>query len=107
MTTEVGRPGETLMFADTAMCVEKPDLIEYSFAEPPFYVYRGKPMTSFYLSPSIHFRHREWANVVWADGHTDSQRMAGFGDMNVYDVDSAEMKLGWFEPIDNTLFDLE
>ena len=106
-TTEVGKPGETLMFADTAMCVEKPNLIEYSFAEPPFYVYKGKPLTSFYLSPSIHFRHRDLANVVWADGHSDSRRMAGFGDKNVYDVDSAEMKLGWFEPIDNTLFDLK
>ncbi len=106
-TTEVGRPSETLMFADTAMCVEKPDLIEYSFAEPPFYVYKGKPMTSFYLSSSIHFRHRDWAKVGWADGHSDSRGMAGFGDMNVYDVDSAEMKLGWFEPIDNTPFDLE
>jgi prepilin-type N-terminal cleavage/methylation domain-containing protein len=105
--TEVGKPGETLMFADTAMCVEKPILIEYSFAEPPFYVYMGKPLTSFYLSPSIHFRHRGRAKVEWADGHSDSREMADFGDINVYDVDSAEMKLGWFAPIDNTPFDLK
>jgi len=105
--TEVCKPSETLMFADTAMCVEKPVLIEYSFAEPPFYVYKGEPVTSFYLSPSIHFRHRGCAKVEWADGHSDSREMAGFGDMNVYDVDSAEMKLGWFEPIDNTPFDLK
>lgn len=106
-TTEVRKPADTLMFADTAMCIEKPTLIEYSFAEPPFYVYKGKPMTSFYLSPSIHFRHRDWAKVEWADGHSDSRRMAGFGDTNVYDVDSAEVKLGWFAPIDNTPFDLK
>lgn len=105
--TEVGKPSETLMFADTAMCVEKPILIEYSFTEPPFYVYRGQPMTSFYLSPSIHFRHRECAKVEWADGHSDSQQMAALDEENVYEVDSAEMKLGWFEPIDNTLFDLK
>lgn len=106
-TVEVTRPGQTLMFADTAMCVDKPNLIEYSFAEPPFYVYQGRPMTSFYLSPSIHFRHRGRAKVEWADGHSDSRPMAGFDDTNVYDVDSAEMNLGWFEPIDNTLFDLK
>ena len=105
--TEVGKPGKTLMFADTAICVEKPILIEYSFAEPPFYVYKGKPLTSFYLSPSIHFRHRGRAKVEWADGHSDSREMADLDGANVYDVDSAEMKLGWFEPIDNTPFDLK
>src|SRR4030042_5847401 len=39
---EVDKPSETLMFSDTAMCVKKPILIEYSFAEPPFYVYMGE-----------------------------------------------------------------
>lgn len=106
-TLEVSNPAETLMFADTAMCVEGSTLIEYSFAEPPFYVYRGKPITGFYLSPSIHFRHRGRTKVEWADGHSDSRRMADFSGTNVYDVDSARMKLGWFEPIDNTPFDLK
>jgi prepilin-type N-terminal cleavage/methylation domain-containing protein len=105
--TEVGKPSETLMFADTAMCVENTNLIEYSFAEPPFYVYGGQPITSFYLSPSIHFRHRDWAKVEWVDGHSDSRQMAALDGTNVYDVDSAQMKLGWFDPIDNTLFDLK
>ena len=106
-TTEVTRPTETLMFADTAMSNRQSYLIEYSFAEPPFYVYKGRPVTSFYLSPSIHFRHRGRANIGWADGHIDSRWMAQFDESNIYGVDSAEMKLGWFEPIDNTLFDLE
>ncbi len=106
-TMEVSKPAETLMFADTAMCVEGSALIEYSFAEPPFYVYRGNPMTSFYLSPSIHFRHRDRAKVEWADGHSDSRCIAAIDETNVYNVDSAEVKLGWFEPIDNTLFDLK
>jgi prepilin-type N-terminal cleavage/methylation domain-containing protein len=105
--TEVGKPSETLMFADTAMCVENANLIEYSFAEPPFYVYKGEPLMSFYLSPSIHFRHRDRAKIEWADGHSDSRKIAAIDGTNVYDVDSAEMKLGWFEPIDNTLFDLK
>ncbi len=106
-TTEVSRPIETLMFADTAMSNRQSHLIEYSFAEPPFYVYKGKPVTSFYLSPSIHFRHRDRANINWADGHIDSRQMAKFDGSNVYGVDSTDMKLGWFEPVDNTLFDLE
>ncbi len=106
-TTEVSRPTETLMFADTAISNRKPYLIEYSFAEPPFYVYKGKPVTSFYLSPSIHFRHRGRANIGWADGHIDSRQMAKFSKNNAYGVDSAAMELGWFEPIDNTLFDLK
>ena len=105
--TEVSKPSETLMFADTAMCVENTNLIEYSFAEPPFYVYMGRPMTSFYLSPSIHFRHRDWAKVEWADGHSDSRQMADLDETNVYEVESAEVGLGWFEPVDNTLFDLK
>lgn len=106
-TTEVRRPAETLMFADTAMSCYKGYLIEYSFAEPPFYVYKGKPITSFYLSPSIHFRHRGRANIGWADGHIDSRQMAEFRGENVYGVNSADMKIGWFEPIDNSLFDLK
>jgi prepilin-type N-terminal cleavage/methylation domain-containing protein len=105
--TEVGKPSETLMFADTAMCIEGSSLIEYSFVEPPFYVYMGKPITSFYLSPSIHFRHRDRAKVEWADGHSDSRQIAGLDETNAYEVNSAQMKLGWFEPIDNTLFDLK
>jgi prepilin-type processing-associated H-X9-DG protein len=105
--TEVSRPTETLMFADTAMSNRQSYLIEYSFAEPPFSIYKGKPVTSFYLSPSIHFRHRGSANIGWADGHIDSQRIAESNGDNVYGVESAKMKLGWFEPIDNTLFDLE
>ncbi len=105
--TEVGRPTETLMFTDTAMSNRQSYLIEYSFAEPPFSVYKGKPVTSFYLSPSIHFRHRGRANVGWTDGHIDSQRMAEANGNNAYGVESTRMKLGWFEPIDNTPFDLE
>jgi len=33
--------------------------------------------------------------------------MAKFNSKNVYEVDSTDMKLGWLEPPDNTLFDLQ
>lgn len=104
--TEVRNCVETLMFADTAMSNEAPNLIEYSFAEPPFYVYEGYPVTSFYMSPSIHFRHGKRANIGWVDGHVDQRAMTKFDGENVFFVESGKMMLGWFEPIDNTPFDL-
>lgn len=103
---EVRRPDMTLMFCDTAFC-QRGYLIEYSFAEPPYFVMNGQLFTDMYSSPSIHFRHRNRANIGWADGHTDSRQMAEFKGKNAYDVESADMKLGWFEPIDNSLFDLK
>ena len=103
---EVGRPSETLMFADTAISQNGIDLIETSFAWQPFIVWGGRQMSS-YMSPTIHFRHRGHANIGWTDGHIDSRKMAKFDEENVWLVDSARMKLGWFEPIDNTLFDLK
>jgi hypothetical protein len=33
--------------------------------------------------------------------------MADYKEDNVYGIDSARMNLGWFEPVDNTPFDLE
>jgi len=105
--TDIAAPALTLMFADTAMANDQKSLIEYSFAEPPFTVYNGRPVTEFYMSPSIHFRHRDHANVGWADGHIESRQMAGSGEENVYGAIPGDLKLGWFNPLDNTLFDLE
>ncbi|UCC96834.1 MAG: prepilin-type N-terminal cleavage/methylation domain-containing protein [Phycisphaerales bacterium] len=106
-TTEIATPGETLMFADTAMANDQKSLIEYSFAEPPFTVHSGRPRTEYYMSPSIHFRHRDHANVGWADGHVEPRRIAESDGANVYGIDSSEMQLGWFEPVDNSPYDLK
>lgn len=105
--SEIAAPAQTLMFADTAMANSGKSLIEYSFAEPPFTIHNGCPVTGFYLSPSIHFRHKDQANAGWADGHIDRRQMAGSGDKNVYGVNPSDLKLGWFEPLNNTLFDLQ
>ena len=105
--TEIARPGQTLMFADSAMANDERYVIEYSFAEPPFTVFEGRPVTGFYMSPSIHFRHSDTASIGWADGHVSPRRRASLDDENIYGVRSANMKLGWFDPIDNTPFDLE
>ena len=105
--TEVRRPGETLMFADTAMSRDGESYIEYSFAEQPFIVYAGRVITGSRMSPSIHFRHRGRANIGWVGGQVGTKEIAKFEKKNAFGVDSAAMKLGWFDPIDNTPFDLE
>ena len=104
---EVRRPADTLFFTDTAISKEAGVLIEYSFAEPPYAAYDGQVMTTFRMTPSIHFRHRGGANVGWVDGHVDWRKRGGDSGENVYGVNSADMGLGWFDPMDNTLFDLE
>jgi prepilin-type N-terminal cleavage/methylation domain-containing protein/prepilin-type processing-associated H-X9-DG protein len=103
---EVANPAQTLMFADTAMANGDDTLIEYSFAEPPFAVYGGQVLAGFWMSPSLHFRHGDWANVGWVDGHVGPERRADLETPNVYGVRSADLKLGWFPPLDNTPFDL-
>ena len=103
----VRQPGQTLIFADTAMSKEEDIYIEYSFAEPPFTVYYGMELTSVFMSPSIHFRHCDKANIGWVDGHVDSQEILDLDEENAYHVLSREMKLGWLIRLDNSLFDLQ
>jgi prepilin-type processing-associated H-X9-DG protein len=105
--TEVAAPAGTLLFADTAMANGQASLIEYSFAEPPFAVYNGQTATGTYMSPSVHFRHGEHANVGWADGHIDRRALAEFIGGNAYGINSVDMKLGWFDPVDNSPYDLK
>jgi prepilin-type N-terminal cleavage/methylation domain-containing protein/prepilin-type processing-associated H-X9-DG protein len=109
--TEVRRPAETLMFADTAMARQDngvPYCLEYSFAEPPYFVSGGNPIVSWgYASPSLHFRHRKMANIGWVDGHIGVNKMAKFDSKNGYGVRSSDVMLGWFGPIDNSMFDLK
>lgn len=95
----IRKPAETILFSDVAKA--EPQLIEYSFAEPPYF--NG----GIESSPSMHFRHRGMANVVWADGHTTSQKMEWTYPTNAYGADNKQMKLGFFGPRDNTLFDRE
>lgn len=101
---EVKKPNQTLMFTDTAYD-QQGNLIEYSFAEPPHFVMYGY-VSSRYAKPTIHFRHRQKANVAWVDGSVDSRKIAKFNN-NAQSLTSYNMKLSWFEPIDNTPFDLE
>ena len=95
--------GRTVMFTDAALAqpYNNPKyLIEYSFAEPYYSVnWKGKE-TKHRLNPSIHFRHRGKANVVWCDGHVSSERMTVKVESKYKNLD-----LGWFGKGDNELFD--
>jgi len=103
--TSVSKPDKTLMFADTGFN-QRGMLIEYSFAEPYFWIYDGRLMKIHPL-PSIHFRHKGGANVGWSDGHCDTRQKAKYEGTKAYNKDFDGMNLGWFEPLDNTLFDLD
>jgi len=112
-STEVSRSQDTLMFADAAMTKldGSPYYLEYSFVEPRHFVIDGLVDETDTIwgtpSPSIHFRHRSKANVGWADGHVTDRTMGNFGGINAYGVRSADMMIGWFDPLDNSLFDLK
>ncbi|UCE99307.1 MAG: type II secretion system protein [Planctomycetota bacterium] len=103
--TTISKPYETLMFADTGFNQDD-KLIEYSFAEPYFWVYDGRVM-GFHPLPSIHFRHRGGVNIGWSDGHCSWREKADCEGTKAYDEGFDRMDLGWFEPLDNSLFDLD
>jgi prepilin-type processing-associated H-X9-DG protein len=97
-------PSETVMFTDAALAQPASgggsDLIEYSFAEPPQFTWAP-------ADPSIHFRHSGQASAAWLDGHVTSEQMT-FTRGNIYGVSQGQnrqMRIGWFGPEDNTLFD--
>jgi prepilin-type processing-associated H-X9-DG protein len=102
---EIKAPREKVMFTDTAFFESFPyrHVIEYSFCEPPKFVFfdgvkiveSGKPV------PSIHFRHLGKTNVVWCDGHTSGEELA----FSKFKQDVLkDFKIGWFGPEGNMLF---
>lgn len=106
--TSVKQPSETLTFADTAMA-NSDYLTEYPFAEPRYFVVDSKPVTDAGWDPlpSIHFRHRRRANIGWVDGSATSKKMGKYEAINNAGINMSDMKLGWFEPMSNKLFDLK
>ena len=102
----VRRPGETVMFGDTAFAGPAVGLIEYSFAEPrvspEFLHFRAR------RDPSLHFRHDRRARIGWCDGHVSGERRTFTWKSVLYEGDPDRSGLGWFGPDDdNRLFDLE
>lgn len=106
--TDIRQSSQTLMFADTAMA-RFDYLTEYSFAEPRYFVVNGTPVTDggWDPVPSIHFRHRGRANIGWVDGSAASKKMGNYEGTNLSDIKMKDMDLGWFEPMNNTMFDVK
>jgi prepilin-type processing-associated H-X9-DG protein len=105
--SNVRNPAETIMFADAAMA-QNGHIIEYSFLEPPYFPTPDHPTGNEswgYSSPSIHFRHRGRANVLWADGHITSEKWEWAPDKNAYGASSRRWSIGWFGPKNNYYFD--
>jgi prepilin-type processing-associated H-X9-DG protein len=97
-----------IAFADAAMGQSGNQLIEYSFVEPPTLFWYVDPILGPVYgasSPSIHFRHRNRANIAWADGHVTSELFSWtYPGVNVYGANNLLLNLGYFGPHDNTLF---
>jgi len=101
-TRWVQRPAETVMFTDSGFAAQ--GLIEYSFCEPRYLL----PYPSFRAVPSVHFRHRNLANIAWCDGHVDAQAMTFTHWNRLYPSDPKRFDIGWFgDSDDNGLFDLK
>jgi prepilin-type N-terminal cleavage/methylation domain-containing protein/prepilin-type processing-associated H-X9-DG protein len=100
----IRNPERTVMFCDAAFPQPYGTptyLVEYSFAEPYHHVSEGAPPNEYGRAvPSIHFRHRGCANVVWCDGHLSAERLE-----TEYNDPYTRLGVGWFGPPDNTLFD--
>jgi prepilin-type N-terminal cleavage/methylation domain-containing protein/prepilin-type processing-associated H-X9-DG protein len=95
----LSQPGSTLMFTDAAF-LQAGSLIEYSFAEPYFFVSDRPPVTTTYnATPSIHFRHGDLAGVVWCDGRVSWEAMK-----TSYSDEHTRNRIGWFGEADNKLF---
>ena len=45
--------------------------------------------------------------IGWADGHVEPREIARLNRKNVYGIRSSEMNLGWFDPVDNSPYDLK
>ena len=95
----IPRPERTLMFADTALA-RADGVQEYPFAEPYQWVTPSGRLAG-PLSPSVHFRHRTKANVVWCDGHATAEPYHRLGkSTNYYDGDEAKHTIGWVGPME-------
>lgn len=96
-------PCSTMMFSDAAFPQpyggRPTHVIEYSFAEPYHWVFLPGVESGHRADPSIHFRHRGRANVVWCDGHVSSEELKTEAEPHF-----TEMNVGWFGPPDNSVF---
>jgi prepilin-type N-terminal cleavage/methylation domain-containing protein/prepilin-type processing-associated H-X9-DG protein len=100
----IRQPTETVMFCDVAYPQPYGNpkyLIEYSFAEAYWFLDgQQPPQEAGRADPTIHFRHRGRANIVWCDGHVSSEPMTVTKEEKF-----TRYNIGWFGAADNKLFD--
>jgi len=99
----IASPSQTVMFCDTAFGQPygRPEyLIEYSFAEPYDFSLKRSGGGGYRTIPSVHFRHRGRANVVWCDGHVSSEKPE-----LPMTPPQGDFDINWLGPADNSLFD--
>jgi prepilin-type N-terminal cleavage/methylation domain-containing protein/prepilin-type processing-associated H-X9-DG protein len=94
--SNVERPSQTLMFADTAMA-RSHGIQEYPFAEPWEWVTSSGKLGG-ELTPSVHFRHDRHANVAWCDGHVTAEKPSPIPGHSFYGGDNRKYHIGWFGP---------
>jgi len=105
---DLADPSGTAMFADGALDVGI-GLAEYAFMTPPPAVSARIPGATPF-DPSVHFRHGERANVVFADGHLRAlpRVLSQTASAGYPAADPAAHDLGWFGPVTgNTPYDPE
>ena len=109
-TTDVKYASATVMFTDAAMAHGGRGAGYYTEESFSYCVFgldeRGK-LTGFRRAPSIHFRHLGAANVVWCDSHVTGRDDFHSVTTNPYGANPEAMRVGWFGPDDNSLFDLK
>ena len=91
-SSNLSHPDTVVAFSDTAMNVigtgevqsnsSKGTLAEYSVCDSPFGVANKETDSNLEQEPSIHFRHSRMANVVWGDGHVNSEILEWTWDSN-------------------------
>jgi len=72
--SDIDNPSNTVILVDCAGIRSGAIVENYALSAPYYKVIGGSSWNQ--LSPSMHFRHNGWANVVWCDGHISSKRMS-------------------------------
>ncbi|MEM6854418.1 MAG: hypothetical protein AAF593_08415 [Planctomycetota bacterium] len=109
--SEVVAPSATVTFTDSGIAQPdtngQPAVTEYSFCQPPFFQLDPGPPSTVSATPSIHFRHSRHVNAAHADGHVAPLPFGeSAGSYGLTPDQVAALGIGWFDPLDNDLFDL-
>lgn len=85
--SSVHNPSRIVMFADSA---------DFNGQFKPIETYQINGPKDEYVSPNIHFRHNNKANIGWVDGHVSSEELTTSSSHYTIGSKSEEYKLGWF-----------